>query len=143
MKVLKHILRKANTHFLVGILLFLFVSSSYGTTYTSINSGNWSTSATWLGGNKPPTSGNSSIINIAIGDTVILNSSISFGNTCELYVYGKLTINGNLEANNNLIISVAGSLIVNGDLQSKNGAGIKIYIYNDGTTIKKCKIIED
>ena len=110
------------------ILFFLLLSNlfCFSGTYTTINSGDWNDTSTWSGGSIAPITGNNNIINIGYGHNVILNNNITFGNGCELHVYGNLTINGDLTALNSLVIDVDGSLIINGNVIGKNGASITI-----------------
>lgn len=108
-------------------LVFLFSTYHiYSATYNTINSGDWLNGTIWDGGTAAPLTGNNNIIYINAGDSVILNDNITFGNGCELYIYGDLIITGNLIALNSLIINVTGSLIINGNIEGKNGSAITI-----------------
>lgn len=108
-------------------MVFLFSTYHiYSAIYSTINSGDWLNGTIWLGGTAAPLTGNDNIIYINAGDSVILNNNITFGNGCELYIYGDLIITGNLITLNSLIINVTGSLIINGNIEGKNGSAITI-----------------
>lgn len=111
---------------LLLICFTLFIKYGYSATYNTINSGYWSDGAIWNSGYSAPTSGNNNEIHIVVGNTVILNGDITFGNGCKLYVDGDLIINGNLTSLNSLIIEVTGLLTINGNIEGKNGSEITI-----------------
>lgn len=127
------------------ITVFLNISLCFGSTYTTNNSGDWSSSSNWVGGNIGPLSGNSNTIVISSSNTITLNNNIEFGNNCILDVNGILTINGDLTANNSLTILVSGQLIINGSLIGKNGASVSISgdaIVSNDVTFDNSGIIE-
>lgn len=108
-------------------ILIICTNLLFATTYTTIASGNWTDAGTWSGGSVPPTTiNNNDIINISSGHNVTLASDLTFNNSCELNVYGYLTINANFEVNNNLTLYVPGTLIINGTFTAKNTAAVTI-----------------
>jgi len=111
---------------LLLIYLALFINYGYPATYNTINSGDWSNGTIWNGGSPAPLNGNNNEILISVGNTVVLNDNITFGNGCKLYVNGDLIINGDLTSLNSLIIEVTGSLVINGNIEGKNGSTITI-----------------
>lgn len=112
--------------FVFFVFLF-FTYRCYSATYNTINSGDWLNSTIWSSGLIAPLNGNNNQIYINVGDSVVLNNNISFGNGCELYVAGSLVINGDLTALNTLLISVTGNLEINGSVVVNNGGEITVY----------------
>jgi hypothetical protein len=113
------------------ILFFIFILCLYSlisiaTTYTTTTSGDWSEIATWSGGVVPPTDVNNDIIIISSGHNVTLGTNLIFNNSCELTVYGYLTVNANFTVNNSFTLTVPGILIINGTFEANNTAAVTI-----------------
>jgi hypothetical protein len=117
---------------LVFLLVLLSFISSYSITYNTVQSGLWSNNSTWDANGIAPLTGNNTTIYINVGDTIILNDTITFNNNCSLYIFGKLIINGDFQINNNLYIEVTGELEINGAFVANNNADVTIT--NTGVT---------
>jgi hypothetical protein len=139
------------------LLLFLFISFlAKAQSYSSKQSGDWNTTATWNGGIIPSTTitntGNN--INVSITDKITLNSSISVAASNSytigtsngaslvisgdviIYGTGTLNIDGDVTIHGNLILAGDGSSINiknNHTLQVDNNLTINGDITNDGT----------
>jgi hypothetical protein len=107
------------------ILLFLITIAfgAWSKTYTTANSGNWTSGSSWVGGTAPPASiGNNDII--LIYHTINLSGNLTINNNNVIHVYpsGALTVSGNVVVNNNfnIIINEGGSFVVNGNFSVNN-----------------------
>jgi hypothetical protein len=121
---------------LVGIVTFTFLNLgksedafAASTSYSSVTSGNWTTSSVWANAMVPPVSNiTGDEITISNGHSVLRSGNLSLQNDVTLNIEenATLTINGNFVAQNNLTINNSGKLIITGSIIAQNGATITI-----------------
>jgi hypothetical protein len=136
------------------LLLFLMLLPTliYSQTYTSSNTGNWTTTSTWVGSVAPTLSGAAGQLNnnviISVGNVVSLTGNLTIKNGITLTIRGKLMVassgsvdfqngsiiivesggtlemNGLTNSNNSTNVTINGNLIVNGNYQAGSGSEI-------------------
>nr|WKN37612.1 T9SS type A sorting domain-containing protein [Tunicatimonas sp. TK19036] len=130
----------------------IFIASSNVYAQSTVADGNWTSSATWSGGNPPNgwttinvshdvayTSGNYSVqgtLNINNGGylTYSNNVTITGGSTINVYNGGTLDISGDLILNSNLRIFPGGRVIVDGSVHIYNSEYLHVGDNTGGTT---------
>ncbi|HXB13475.1 MAG TPA: hypothetical protein VNZ45_15920, partial [Bacteroidia bacterium] len=95
--------------------LLLINIYAFGTTYTAVTSGNWSSALTW-GGTRPPfTLGVTDQVNIGAGITVTMDSNANIsGLLSQLSVTGTLTTATNTLTVTSGTLAGTGTIVVNG-----------------------------
>lgn len=93
-------------------IALLFSSNLSAATFTAAASGNWSSSATWVGGTTPGTTSTDDIIVIGSGITVNLDQNVTING-----LMSSLQVQGALSTNNSSDLTLTqGSLVGSGDV---------------------------
>lgn len=110
------------------VTLFLFLSSFsvFSLNITSTQTGNWSSTATWLGGVVP---GDGDTATIATGDTVTVDQNTTVG-TAGPAGYDELVVTGVLHFGTNCTLSVKRDCHVDGHLSVNSPGAALIFLGN-------------
>ncbi len=98
---MKNISKAIKTKISLLLLAVVFTGTTYGATYTAVNSGNFSASATWAGSLAPLPINLLDTVVIPAGITVNLNSSYTLNGTL-----AALKVDGNLNSTNSSTLTV-------------------------------------
>lgn len=103
-------------------------SKAAGSTYISIQTGNWTAGSTWNIGSAPPATLNGDNITVSSNHTVTLTGNLNALNNVTITIQNNavLRVNGDLIVQNNLALVVDGDFIVTGSITINNGASIAI-----------------